>query len=262
MENWPLSEHATAYNHFCVSSEQVLMRCPEQVGADVVAEVTQVVTERATRLVAFGKDGQQHASSGRSGGESAGLVRHIHRYENMNRNDIERLEFQARSYDYYITFHNVSLAPGHETEVAVDLRSPGSLLPGNPLPDFEGITMDLPDEVDSRPLLICFFDLHQRPSRHCAIQLAECAESLRQEGVTVIAVQASAMESSQIEEWTGKNDIFFPVGVVQGDAESVRFGWGVKSLPWLILTDRSHTVRAAGFSIGELRGQLEQIGGD
>jgi hypothetical protein len=238
------------------------MRCPEQIGADVVAEVTQVVTERATRLVAFDKDGHPHASAGQSGGESAGLVRHIHRYENVNRNDIERLEFQARPYDYYIRLHNVSLAPRHETEVAVDLRSPGSLLPGNPLPDFDGITISLPDEADGRALLICFFDLHQRPSRHCVLQLAARDESLRRKGVTIIAVQASAMERSQVEEWAGRNDISFPVGVVQEDVESVRFGWGVKSLPWLILTDRSHTVRAAGFSVGELRQQLEQIGGD
>lgn len=36
--------------------------------------------------------------------------------------------------------------------------------------------------------------------------------------------------------------------------------WGVKSLPWLILTDNKHSVVAEGFSLTELENQLEQLG--
>jgi len=35
-------------------------------------------------------------------------------------------------------------------------------------------------------------------------------------------------------------------------AEKIRFAWGVKSLPWLILTDQKHIVEANGFSLAEL----------
>jgi hypothetical protein len=41
--------------------------------------------------------------------------------------------------------------------------------------------------------------------------------------------------------------------MIQGDEEKTNIAWGgVRSLPWLILTDRKHIVRAAGFSINEL----------
>jgi hypothetical protein len=57
-----------------------------------------------------------------------------------------------------------------------------------------------------------------------------------------------------------KNNVPFPVGTIQGDEEKVRFILGVKSLPWIILTDHEHVVRAEGFSLGELDETLRQIG--
>jgi hypothetical protein len=46
----------------------------------------------------------------------------------------------------------------------------------------------------------------------------------------------------------------FPIQVVEGDFESKRAAWGVKALPWLILTDKGHVVRAEGFSPAEVDG--------
>lgn len=39
----------------------------------------------------------------------------------------------------------------------------------------------------------------------------------------------------------------------------VRRSWGAKSLPWLILTDENHIVRAEGFRIDELDAILARI---
>jgi hypothetical protein len=39
--------------------------------------------------------------------------------------------------------------------------------------------------------------------------------------------------------------------MIQDEVEKTRFAWGVKSLPWLILTDQEHIVRAEGFSLSE-----------
>ncbi|HUW18688.1 MAG TPA: hypothetical protein VMW16_05245 [Sedimentisphaerales bacterium] len=47
--------------------------------------------------------------------------------------------------------------------------------------------------------------------------------------------------------------------MIQADEEKTRFAWGVKSLPWLILTDREHIVRFEGFSLEELDERLEQL---
>jgi len=52
------------------------------------------------------------------------------------------------------------------------------------------------------------------------------------------------------------DNVPFSMGIVQGDAEKARFAWGVKSLPWLILTDKSHVVSAEGFAVSELQQQI------
>jgi len=43
-----------------------------------------------------------------------------------------------------------------------------------------------------------------------------------------------------------------PDPFINGDVEKTRFDWGVRSLPWLILTDKEHIIQTEGFSINEL----------
>jgi len=57
-----------------------------------------------------------------------------------------------------------------------------------------------------------------------------------------------------------KYNIPSSTGMIQSDAKKTHFTWGVKSLPWLILTDRAHAVRAEGFALTELDRELEQLG--
>jgi hypothetical protein len=259
LEHWSINKWSTPYDHFFVSSEQVIMRCPEQKDSDVVAEVTQVTTESATRLVAFDQDGNLYQSTVTQGGESAGLVRFIHRFKGLDRSSIDHLEFQVRPYDYWVTFRNVSLDNGNKTYVEIDVKKPGSLL-GEVLPSFDSIDIDKEQErLKGEALCICFFDMQQRPSRNCIMQLAKQAEQLKQKGATVVAVQASNMDENELDEWTKKYNIPFTVGMIQGDEEKPRFSWGIRSLPWLTLTDQNHIIRAEGFSIKELDGKIEQI---
>lgn len=44
----------------------------------------------------------------------------------------------------------------------------------------------------------------------------------------------------------------FTVGMIQDNEDSIRFDWAVKSLPWLILTDRTHVVTTEGFGLDDL----------
>ena len=53
--------------------------------------------------------------------------------------------------------------------------------------------------------------------------------------------------------------ISFLIGMIQGDVEEIRLAWGVKSLPWLILTDPKHIVRAEGFNAAELDTRIQRI---
>jgi len=77
--------------------------------------------------------------------------------------------------------------------------------------------------------------------------------------VVVVAVHASKVEQEKLNEWVKENDILFPVGIVQGDEEKTRFAWGVRSLPWLILTDRKHIVQAEGFNINGLDEKIKTL---
>ena len=82
---------------------------------------------------------------------------------------------------------------------------------------------------------------------------------LKAKGLVLVAVQASKVDQTSLDEWVKKNNIPFPVGMVQGDEEQIRFAWGVKSLPWLILADGKHIVRAEGFSVSELDTKLREL---
>jgi len=64
-------------------------------------------------------------------------------------------------------------------------------------------------------------------------------------------VQASKVDENALNEWIKNNNIPFTVGMIQDDEEETRFAWGVRSLPWLILTNRKHIVNANGFSLAE-----------
>ena len=131
---------------------------------------------------------------------------------------------------------------------------------GKPLPDLKDLKVDLsPADAGDKMILVCFWDMQQRPSRNCIMRLAKQAEQLKQRGVTVVVIQTSKVEENLLNKWVKKYNIPFPVGIIQGDVEKTRFDWGVKSLPWLILTDTEHIVLAEGFALAELDEKINTI---
>jgi hypothetical protein len=132
-------------------------------------------------------------------------------------------------------------------------------LTGKPLPDFNMIKTDFDlEQAVGKRILVCFWDMQQRPSRNCIVQLSKKVQELKEKEVVVIAVHASNIDEQTLHEWAKKNNISFPIGMVKGNDEKVRLTWGVKSLPWLILTDSKHIVRAEGFGLTELDGKIEK----
>lgn len=133
-------------------------------------------------------------------------------------------------------------------------------LVGKTLPRFH--QHDLDQCVDSglgKVGLLCFFDIQQRPSRHLVRQLARQAGQLQEKGVRVVAVQDTTLDDRNLEAWKEDNRIPFIVGMIRGDEAQVRLAWGVKSLPWMILTDRQLMVRAEGFGIAELGQKIQEM---
>ncbi|HUU16988.1 MAG TPA: redoxin domain-containing protein [Sedimentisphaerales bacterium] len=144
----------------------------------------------------------------------------------------------------------------------IDLPKEPPSLVGKSIPELDGIKIDIPlEDAKAKNLLVCFWDMQQRPSRNCLRQLSKRARELKTKDIVVVAVQASKIDENTLNQWVKKYNIPFTVRMTQGDAEKTRFTWGVKSLPWLILIDRKHIVRAEGFNVDELDERLGQIAG-
>jgi len=111
--------------------------------------------------------------------------------------------------------------------------------------------------LGSGRLLLCFFDLNQRPSRRCLAQLTERTQQLQAAGFNIAAIQARDVDDSTWARWYAKQSTRFPIVRTECHFDTIRFTWGVRSLPWLILTDTEHVVRAEGFAVSELERTLE-----
>ncbi|UCG58840.1 MAG: carboxypeptidase regulatory-like domain-containing protein, partial [Phycisphaerales bacterium] len=121
--------------------------------------------------------------------------------------------------------HGVKIVMGqrlvHERKVS---------LVGRPLPNLTGFGLTAAlQAVAGKRVLVCFWDMNQRPSRNCLRQLSTRAQELQAQDVIVVAVQAANIDKDTLNEWVKTNNIPFPTGMVHGDEEEIRFAWGVKS---------------------------------
>jgi hypothetical protein len=131
-------------------------------------------------------------------------------------------------------------------------------LAGGSLPDLAQFQINLdPDRTKGKLLLVCFWDMQQRPSRSFIKELASLSNRLEQEDVIVVTVQASKVDENELSRWTNSNGIAFPAGIIKGNEQEARLSWAVKALPWLILADRKHIVTAEGFGIKELDEKIQ-----
>jgi hypothetical protein len=129
---------------------------------------------------------------------------------------------------------------------------------GEPLPEFEGIDLDVTaEDMKDKAILLCFFDMNQRPSRNCLLQLAAKAKELEAKEITPVGIQVSKINGNDLGKWIEENNVPFRIGMVRGDEKKARFTWGARSLPWLVLTDEKHIVRAEGFRLSELDAKLK-----
>jgi hypothetical protein len=136
-------------------------------------------------------------------------------------------------------------------------------LVGKPMPALSDLRVDLGEaKLDKKPVLLCFWDMEQRPSRRVVTQLAKQAQTLSDEGVTVVLVQVAEIEQPALKQWIIKHEIPFKSTSLKADFEEKKLEWDVKSLPWLILADEKHIVRAEGFAFSELHSKLRQTKGD
>jgi len=135
----------------------------------------------------------------------------------------------------------------------------GAWLKGKPLPAMADLGIELPANAKGKMLLVCFYDMDQRPSRATMTQLAERTRDLADKGLVIVAVQSARADQARLNQWIDQNKIPFPVGRIPTAENKTRSAWGVRSLPWLILTDRNQVVQAEGFDISELQSRMEAV---
>jgi len=132
-------------------------------------------------------------------------------------------------------------------------------LNGKPLPDLASVGLGAADIPKGKPLLICLFDIEQRPSRRFTRRLAERFDDLRQSDVVVVGVQAAAIADAVFKEWQADNAFPFPVGRTVDAAAAAKWAVEVESFPWMILTGADRKVVAEGFELEDLDAKLKPL---
>ncbi|MEJ2647688.1 MAG: redoxin domain-containing protein, partial [Sedimentisphaerales bacterium] len=122
---------------------------------------------------------------------------------------------------------------------------------GKPLPKFESAGLSN-EEMQNKLVLVCFWDMEQRPSRNCVLELNKNAGKLKDKNIVFVIIHVANIEQRKLDEWLKENNIVLPTGKVETDEVKTLFNWGVKALPWLILTDQEHVVLDEGFAVSEL----------
>jgi len=129
----------------------------------------------------------------------------------------------------------------------------GQSLIGKTIPDFENITLGYDKEKSKgKPILVCFWDYEQRPSRNSVLELNKKANDLKEKNIEVIAIQIAGIDKETLDNWLRENEVEITIGTTSGNESNVRYNWAIKSLPWFVLTDSEHIVIGEGFGLNEL----------
>jgi protocatechuate 3,4-dioxygenase beta subunit len=152
---------------------------------------------------------------------------------------------------------NVVIRLGDRSSVAYREQPKRPSLKGKPLPDLASVNFAADSAPSGKRLLLCLFDVDQRPSRRFIRQLAEQFESLKQKDVAVLGLQAAVTTPEALKEWKDSNPVPFPVGHLTEKNPKTKWASDVESLPWLILTDADRRVTAEGFELDDLDSKLK-----
>lgn len=159
-------------------------------------------------------------------------------------------------------------AEGGETNLVITLSSRSgnsdqssrrASLNGKALPDLASLNLPAEAVPTNGAVLLCLFDAGQRPSRHVVNQLNGKTAALKQQGITLLAVQATVTSDETFNSWKSASPVTFPVGRVTDKSNKTKWASSAPSLPMLILTDAKRLVIAEGFALDELDDQVKKL---
>ena len=165
------------------------------------------------------------------------------------------------------TRYGIAYRVGKEGAVANDLAryaaadptaKPPSLL-GHTLPDLTALDLSATDAPSGQPVIVLLIDAEQRPSRRSLKLLTDQAATLNEKHVAVLILQTGSMADAAYAAWLQEAALPFPIARLKDTSAKGRFEWGARSLPWLILADKSRRVVAEGVPIEELDAKVKEL---
>ncbi|MHC4713322.1 MAG: hypothetical protein ACYTAN_08655, partial [Planctomycetota bacterium] len=121
--------------------------------------------------------------------------------------------------------------------------------------DAEGSEVSL----EGKAILVCFWDVDSRPSRRMVEGLATRSGGLAGKDVAVLLVHAGTADASNVRAYLNEKGVTSPLAFVNGGNDEMLPPWAIETLPRLVLADKEHTVRGAGFSISALDAELDKM---
>lgn len=144
-------------------------------------------------------------------------------------------------------------------------ENPPSPLIGKKLPDLDELNIYLTEKnIQGKRVLVCFWKMSHDESRDYMRQLAIRSGELAKKDIIIVGVQIWIRNEKQLRRWLEKNKINFPVSMLpdpweQEPEQRATYRWGVQNrVPWLILTDTQHVVRAEGFALEVLDDNIQE----
>jgi len=145
---------------------------------------------------------------------------------------------------------------------------PQDSLVGGPLPDLRALEIGFDARrIRNKKVLVVFVDYAQRASQIAISQLQRFSRQLGDQNVAVVCIQVAPVDEDELRQWKRQNKISLPIDVLPGHGvqagipllqqssgimSTLRQQWGVRSLPWAILTDEHQQIVATGVNIGRV----------
>lgn len=159
------------------------------------------------------------------------------------------------------------LAGDRDVELFLEKKRPSPKMPqkdpapllGKKVPDLKDLNIpENPADFQGRRILVCFFKINDPNSRNALRSLDALAGEFARKKIAVVCVEIWERNEAQLRRWFTRNGIKFPVGMLhdawnEAPEQRVIYRWALGGqVPWLILTDTDHIVRAEGFQMPDI----------
>ncbi|MDI6448645.1 carboxypeptidase regulatory-like domain-containing protein [Anaerobaca lacustris] len=153
---------------------------------------------------------------------------------------------------------------------------PRDSLVGGSLPDLRTLEIGFDARrIRNKKVLVVFVDYGKRASQIAIRQLQRFSREFRHQNVAIVCIQVAPADEDELRQWKRQNKITLPIDVLPGHGvpagipllqessgimSALRQPWGVRSLPWVVLTDEHQQIVATGVNVGRVLTLVQEQG--